>query len=281
MAAGLAARAQTPDGHMAGPYSEGGPTNGHGAGPGMDVPTNGAASPPAEGVESEAGPQAYPAPEGAMPQAPQPPRCDIAGQWRMDTANVGQSTWTFTPSGRGSYAGQEQGLGNAAGEAVMNGNSMRLEWRTGGYSGVVELSIDPSCSAGQGWHIFNTGRTGSEPTRWTRIGATPAPAAVPPVAASPASGGAPSPIRLHALIGGQQYNAELKRTGPNSWEWVENNVTFRFRPMLDTDAQLVIYDRSRDIYHRLSFADGQTAWRVGKLSGGDGRWIPHYTIIRN
>jgi hypothetical protein len=220
------------------------------AGPGMDVPTNGA-SPPVGGVESEAGPQA--------PLAEPPPAaCDIAGQWRMDTANIGQSTWTFTPSGNGSYAGQEQGLGNATGEAVMNGNAMRMEWRTGGYSGLVELSIDPSCSAGQGRHIFYTGRTDTQPTRWQRIGAAPATQVYAPGTAE-GGGGAPSPIHLEAVIGGRQVAAELTRTGPDSWQWVENGVTFSFRPLLDTSAQLVIYDRSRDMFHRLNFGTSETA----------------------
>jgi hypothetical protein len=222
----------------------------------MDVPTNGYASPPVEGVGSEAGPLASPAPapapQGAMPQTSQSALCDIAGQWRMDTANVGQSTWTFTSSGSGSYAGQEQGLGNATGTAAMNGSAMRLEWRTGGYSGLVEITIDPSCSSGQGYQIFHTGRTGSESTRWTRIGAAPAAAAAAAAtggdAGSDAAGPAPSPIKLHAVIGGVDITAVLIRTGPDSWEWVERGNTFRFRPLLDSSTQLVIYDRSRDMF---------------------------------
>jgi hypothetical protein len=288
LAGGLLAAAPSALAQSPGPESEGGPTNGHGAGPGMDVPTNGYASPPVEGVGSEAGPLASPAPapapQGAMPQTSQSASCDIAGQWRMDTANVGQSTWTFTSSGSGSYAGQEQGLGNATGTAAMNGSAMRLEWRTGGYSGLVEITIDPSCSSGQGYQIFHTGRTGSESTRWTRIGAAPAAAAAAAAtggdAGSDAAGPAPSPIKLHAVIGGVDITAVLIRTGPDSWEWVERGNTFRFRPLLDSSTQLVIYDRSRDMFHRLNFKTGETAWRVGKLGGGNGNWNPHYTIMR-
>jgi hypothetical protein len=282
LAGGLLVAAPSAVAQSPGPYSEGGPTNGHGGGPGMDVPTNGYASPPVEGVESEAGPQAYPAPtpQGALPQASQPASCDIAGQWRMDTANVGQSTWTFTPSG-GSYAGVEQGLGNATGTAVMNGSSMQLQWRTGGYSGLVELTIDPSCSAGQGQHIFYSGRAGSEATRWTRIGAAPPGAATDTGgnAGTDAVGPAPSPIQLHAVIGGVDITAVLIRTGPDAWQWEERGGVFHFRPLLDSSDQLVIYDRSRDMFHRLNFKSGETAWRVGKLGGGNGNWNPHYTIV--
>jgi hypothetical protein len=199
----------------------------------------------------------------------------------METANVGHSIWTFTPSAGGSYAGEEQGLGNATGTAVMNGNTMRLDWRTGGFSGLVEVLMDPACLVGQGWHIFNSGRTGSEATRWTRVDAVPASASsqAAPAQASASAGGAPSPIRLEAVIGGRQLTAVLTRTGPEAWEWVESGATFRFRPVLDTPSRLVIHDAGRDIYHRLNFATGTTAWRIGTIGGGDGRWIPHYTIV--
>jgi hypothetical protein len=126
----------------------------------------------------------------APPAKPPLAQCDIGGQWRMDTQNVGRSTWIFSPLGGNRYSGQETGLGNASGTASVNGDSLRLEWRAGGYSGVVELRLDASCSSGQGRHVFHTGRTGSEASTWTRIGvpppaATPPPAVTPPVAAMP------------------------------------------------------------------------------------------------
>lgn len=95
--------------------------------------------------------------------------CDIAGQWQMSTANVGTSRWTFTPLGGGRYAAQESGLGNAGGTATVAGNAFRLEWRTtGGWSGIVDLTLAPDCGSGQGRHTFLTGRTGSEATSWRR-----------------------------------------------------------------------------------------------------------------
>jgi hypothetical protein len=48
---------------------------------------------------------------------------------------------------------------------------------------------------------------------------------------------------------------------------------------LDAGRQLVIYDGSRGMYHKLNLTTGQTAWRVSKLKGGDGTWKSHYGII--
>jgi hypothetical protein len=90
---------------------------------------------------------------------------------------------------------------------------------------------------------------------------------------------APSPIRLRGVIGSREYLAELTRTSADSWEWVESGKTFRFKELLDTNIQLIIYDRSRDTFHRLDFATGETAWRVGQERGGNGQWNPHYTIV--
>jgi hypothetical protein len=81
----------------------------------------------------------------------------------MNTANVGQSTWTFTPLPDGRFRGDEQGLGYATGTATVTGTSFSLDWSTtGGYSG------------------FYTGRTGTERTTWTRVGGAST-AAAPPI----------------------------------------------------------------------------------------------------
>lgn len=117
---------------------------------------------------------------------PPPAQCDIGGQWRMNTQNVGQSTWTFSPLGGNRYSGQETGLGNASGTASVNGNSLRLEWRTGSYSGVVELTLDASCRSAQGRQVFHTPQPGVQPSAWTRIGPAPP---LPGVTSPPPVGG--------------------------------------------------------------------------------------------
>jgi hypothetical protein len=91
---------------------------------------------------------------------------------------------------------------------------------------------------------------------------------------------APSRLVLLGDFGTHRVTANLTRTGDQTWEWVENDARFSFRAVLETDAQLVIYDRSRDIYHRLNLSTGETAWRIGTLSGG-GEWNPHYVIVQS
>jgi hypothetical protein len=151
------------------------------------------------------------------PPAANPPlvQCDIGGQWRMNTQNVGQSTWTFSSLGGNQYSGQETGLGNASGTAIVNGDSLRLEWRTGGYSGVVELRLDANCSSGQGRQVFHTGRTGSEASTWTRIGVPP-PAAKPPQPVTPPV--AATPGGLAGQWNGPAGVYQMTHTG-NSFTW--------------------------------------------------------------
>ena len=91
---------------------------------------------------------------------------------------------------------------------------------------------------------------------------------------------APSPAEESArpatiVLGGLGQTAELRRTGADSWEWVENNTTFRFRTVSETNSELVIYDFSRDMYHRLNLQTGETFWR----NGPSRIWNPHYPIV--
>lgn len=98
-------------------------------------------------------------------------QCDVAGQWRMVTQNVGQSIWTFTPQGSDSYRAQEAGLGAATGQAIMYGRAMHMEWQTrAGWSGAVDLIFDASCMRGDGRQVFFKGRRGSETSSWIRLG---------------------------------------------------------------------------------------------------------------
>jgi hypothetical protein len=77
------------------------------------------------------------------------------------------------------------------------------------------------------------------------------------------------------VLAGLGQAADLKRIGADTWEWVENNATFRFRTLLETKTELIIHDESRDMYHRLNLDTGETFWRIG--TSGD--WMPHYRII--
>jgi hypothetical protein len=77
------------------------------------------------------------------------------------------------------------------------------------------------------------------------------------------------------VLAGAAQAADLKRIGKDEWEWVENNATFKFRTLLETKTELIIYDDSRDMYHRLNLDIGESFWRQGT----SGSWKPHYRII--
>jgi hypothetical protein len=77
------------------------------------------------------------------------------------------------------------------------------------------------------------------------------------------------------LLTGLGQTADLRRTGPDSWEWLENSATFKFRTVSASSSELLIHDPSRDMYHRLNLQTGETFWRTGTT----GSWTPHYRII--
>jgi hypothetical protein len=84
------------------------------------------------------------------------------------------------------------------------------------------------------------------------------------------------PTRLAVIVlAGLGQTADLRRTGPDSWEWLENNATFKFRTVSASNSELVIHDLSRDMYHRLNLQTGETFWRTGTT----GIWTPHYRIV--
>lgn len=89
------------------------------------------------------------------------PGCDISGTWRVKVRAdwpETESVWTFTPLGGGRYSGQEKGMGNATGTAVVNGDMLRLDWlsvkRLFGEdvreSGYFEWRLDAACRFGDG-----------------------------------------------------------------------------------------------------------------------------------
>jgi hypothetical protein len=95
--------------------------------------------------------------------------CDISGSWRHSTADVGQAVWTFTSIGGNRYDAQEIGLGNATGRAVLDGNRLRIDWKTGIYSGYYEWYLGPDCTSGNGKLVFFSGGKGSHDSSLMRL----------------------------------------------------------------------------------------------------------------
>jgi hypothetical protein len=97
----------------------------------------------------------------ALKDAPQSQQCNVAGQWQQTAADVGSSIWILTHIGDNRYSAQENGMGNATGTGLMTGNRIRIDWRTGDWSGIYEWSIDPSCTSGEGELVFFSGGSGT------------------------------------------------------------------------------------------------------------------------
>lgn len=100
-------------------------------------------------------------------------QCNAAGQWRQSSPTVGASDWHLTPKGGNRYDAREQGLGNAVGTATVNGNVLRIEWRTGNWSGAYQWQLDRSCNQGQGQLKFFTGRSDTLASSVQRVGQAP------------------------------------------------------------------------------------------------------------
>ena len=49
------------------------------------------------------------------------------------------------------------------------------------------------------------------------------------------------------VLTGLGQTADLRRTGPDSWEWLENSATFKFRTVSASSSELLIHDPSRDM----------------------------------
>lgn len=90
-----------------------------------------------------------------------------------------------------------------------------------------------------------------------------------------ATGTASAQVPDRLTLQGLGQTAVLSRTGPDTWQWVENGVVFRFRAVTQTPAELVIHDASRDMYHHLNLGTRATAWRIGTTAP----WNAHYQIV--
>ena len=116
--------------------------------------------------------------------------CSAGGQWEQTASDVGTSTWTLKRSGD-SYHAQENGMGNAVGTAVMTGNRLRIDWRTGDHSGIYEWVVDPSCTTGEGQLVFYSGATGTHRSVARRVAPPNNPASAPAGEAPPTGSTAP------------------------------------------------------------------------------------------
>jgi hypothetical protein len=94
-----------------------------------------------------------------------PSNCDISGSWQHSTEDVGQAEWIFTPIGGNRYDARERGLGNATGKAVLDGNRLRIDWKTDTYSGYYEWDLRPNCTSGTGKLVFSSGGRGTHKSR--------------------------------------------------------------------------------------------------------------------
>jgi hypothetical protein len=118
------------------------------------------------------------------------------------TVLIGARNPRLTPSGNG-YHAQESGMGNAVGTAVMTGKRVRIEWRTGDFTGHYEWVLDPSCMTGEGQLVFYTGATGTHRSVARRVAPPPNNAASAAAGETKATGpaaagpGTRSPSKVH------------------------------------------------------------------------------------
>jgi hypothetical protein len=100
------------------------------------------------------------------------PTCSIAGAWADTVTGLGQSVWTISSDG----AAAETGMHSATGRASVDGHVLRLTASTtSGFTGDYEITLDASCSAGEGRLTWTRAPAGVElrsfPVTFTRRGA--------------------------------------------------------------------------------------------------------------
>lgn len=100
--------------------------------------------------------------------------CDLTGRWRHYLQGIGQSVFTFTPLGGGRYSMREEGLGNATGTVVVNGNRARMDWTSvqSNDAGYIEWTMT-TCSLGEGTLFYTYGKSGTIADRIERLGLPP------------------------------------------------------------------------------------------------------------
>ncbi len=120
------------------------------------------------------------------------PQCNVDGKWEQTATDVGSSTWILTRSGNNQYKAQEEGMGNAVGTAVFVGHRIKIDWRTGDWSGIYEWLVDAECATGEGQLIFHSGGSGTHRSVARRL-------PPPGVSATAATSAIPSPSKVHVL----------------------------------------------------------------------------------
>lgn len=82
-------------------------------------------------------------------------------------------------------------------------------------------------------------------------------------------------IELRGEVGSEVITCKLVRTGDDTWTWTEKGTVFNFVALSDTESQLELFDKSRDMYHRLNLKSRKEVWRTGTT----GEWHTHYDIV--
>lgn len=84
-----------------------------------------------------------------------------------------------------------------------------------------------------------------------------------------------SRIQMRAANDSRAFTAELTRTDGNAWVWAENNGKAFMRSVSESPAAMVLYDSTRDIYHRLDFEARREFFRFGEKP-----WNKRYAIVK-
>lgn len=80
---------------------------------------------------------------------------DISGTWGHKIERLGNSAWVFTKTAEDTYFAQEKGLGNASGTAVLEGNTLTVNWTTPkGLAGYYQWRLSDDLTQGVGKLVF-------------------------------------------------------------------------------------------------------------------------------
>src|SRR5262245_23755897 len=105
------------------------------------------------------------------PAVPNGPSCALTGTYKHVTADAGEATIKFTPSGPNAWKAVETGLGNFTGEAKLDGSTLRVDWKTeNGFAGNYVWTLDASCAAGEGTLTFTEGGQGTHHSVFSYVG---------------------------------------------------------------------------------------------------------------
>jgi hypothetical protein len=103
-----------------------------------------------------------------------------------------------------------------------------------------------------------------------RVGSNPS---LPPV------GPAESATRLKRVFvegyNGQEFiTGVFERTGPERWQEKNTSSSFQFTSIFETPEQILLFDKSRDMYFEINIKQKKTRWRLGSSS----TWNNFYAV---